>query len=30
LQEIGLGLAAPEQVAAKVQKAYDAWRASQK
>jgi raffinose/stachyose/melibiose transport system substrate-binding protein len=30
LQEIGLGLATPEQVAAKVQKAYDAWKASQK
>ena len=30
LQEIGLGLATPEQVAARVQKAYDAWKASQK
>ena len=30
LQEIGLGLATPEQVAARVQKAYDAWKAAQK
>ena len=30
LQEIGLGLATPEQVAEKVQKGYDTWKASQK
>lgn len=30
LQEIGLGLATPEQVAANTQKAYDAWKAAQK
>jgi len=30
LQEIGLGLSTPEQVAAKVQKALESWRASQK
>ena len=28
LQEIGLGKAKPEEVAAKVQKAYDDWKAS--
>jgi len=30
LQEIGLGIATPEQVAARVQKAFDEWDASQK
>ncbi|TCW61154.1 extracellular solute-binding protein [Treponema sp. J25] len=30
LQEIGLGTATPEQVAAKVQKAFDEWKAGQK
>lgn len=30
LQEIGLGISTPEQVAAVTQKAYDAWKATQK
>lgn len=30
LQEIGLGISTPEQVAAKVQKAFESWKATQK
>jgi len=30
LQEIGLGIATPQQVAASVQKAFDEWKASQR